>query len=79
MPNVVQMCIEVTDDHCNQPKAPQALNGDEEKSSCYWRRDEMTCRGLQRADRKKPLLKIEAPEEFKESSFARGPALWQSR
>ena len=54
---VVQMCIEVTDDHCNQAKsALQALNGDEEKKLLLLEIvDEMTCRGLQRCRSQKSL------------------------
>ena len=54
---VVQMCIKVTDDHCNQAKsALQALNGDEEKKLLLLEIvDEMTCRGLQRCRSQKSL------------------------
>lgn len=54
---VVQMCIKVTDDHCNQAKsALQALNGDEEKKLQLLEIvDEMTCRGLQRCRSQKSL------------------------
>jgi len=54
---IVQMCIRVTDDHCNQAKsALQALNGDEEKKLQLLEIvDEMTCRGLQRCRSQKSL------------------------
>ncbi len=54
---VVQMCIKVTDDHCNQAKsALQALNGDKEKKLQLLEIvDEMTCRGLQRCRSQKSL------------------------
>jgi octaprenyl-diphosphate synthase len=55
--NVVQMCIKVTDDHCNQAKsALQALNGEESKKLQLLEIvDEMTCRGLQRCRSQKSL------------------------
>ena len=53
----LQMCIKVTDDHCNQAKrALQALSGEEEKKLQLLEIvDEMTCRGLQRCRSQKSL------------------------
>jgi len=54
---VVQMCIEVTDDHCNQAKyALESLEADQKiKLLLLEIVDEMTCRGLQRCRSQKSL------------------------
>ena len=53
----VQMCIRITDDHCNQAKqALASLEGDERiKLLLLEIVDEMTCRGLQRCRSQKSL------------------------